>query len=201
MKDQIIKNKIKNIVNLINPHDPLEKEHIRDTLNWISSDANIFRIKKDAVPPKHLVSYSVVVSPHAAKVLLFDHKRAKLMLPSGGHINTNEMPLDAAKRELKEELGLSLEIYPTNQRKDDIPFFVTVTQTVGINEPHIDVSLWYLFTGDSTRSFKKTDNDYNKEFENYYWLGFDKVLSLPVAQFDPHMHRFVQKIKNLEKPR
>jgi len=199
MKNKTVRNKIKDLVASITPYDQLEKDHIESICNWISGDAEIFRIQKDAVPPKHLVSYSLVVDPIHEKLLLFDHKKAKLMLPGGGHIEINEMPLIAAKRELKEELGLSLETYsPHNNRTNnqtEPPFFVTVTQTAGISEPHTDVSLWYLFQEDSAKFFRTDGEEYDKEFDDFHWLSFDEVLSSPIEKFDPHMHRLIHKIK------
>ena len=114
------------------------------------------------------------------------------MLPSGGHIDINEMPFETAKRELYEELELSLEpIF----NKNDIPFLSTITQTVGISEKHTDVSLWYLFKGDSTKDLNKESNEFKNEFEDYHWLDFNKILSMPISRFDPHMHRLVKKLK------
>jgi len=192
MEDQLIQDRITNIVNSIKPYDQLEEEHIIDVVDWISSGADIFRIKKDAIPPKHLVSYSVVVDLERKKILLFNHKKAQLMLPSGGHIDNNEMPLIAAKRELNEELGLSLNSILDPQ---DLPFFITVTQTVGISEKHTDVSLWYLFDGNSIVNLNEEAESFEMEFEGYHWLNFDEILSLPINKFDPQMHRFVKKLQ------
>jgi 8-oxo-dGTP pyrophosphatase MutT (NUDIX family) len=192
MENELIKSDISNLVKSIIPYDKLEKEHIKNIIEWISSGVNIFRIKKDAIPPKHLVSYSVVVDLEKQKILLLDHKKALLMLPSGGHININEMPFDTAKRELYEELELSLKPIFSNK---EIPFFTTVTQTVGISEKHIDVSLWYLFKGDSTQDLNKESSEFKKEFEDYHWLDFNKILSMPISRFDPHMHRLVKKLE------
>jgi 8-oxo-dGTP diphosphatase len=195
MESRIIKDKIKDLVSSINPYDELEKNHIENICEWISSGENVFRIEKDAIPPKHIVSYTLIIDPSREKVLLFDHKKSQLMLPSGGHVEINEMPLLAAKRELKEELGLNLEIYSLDNKRTEVPFFVTVTQTVGINQPHTDVSLWYLFKEDSTKFIRLDGNEYHKEFDNFHWLSFDEILSSPIEKFDPHMHRLIQKIR------
>ena len=192
MENEVIKSAISRSVNSITPYDKVEEAHIKDIIEWISSGVHIFRIKKDAIPPKHLVSYSVVIDLDKQKILLLDHKKALLMLPSGGHVEINEMPFETAKRELYEELELSLE--PIFEKKE-IPFFTTVTETVGISEKHTDVSLWYLFKGDSTNVLNKESSEFKKEFEDYYWLGFDEILSMPISRFDPHMHRFVKKLK------
>ena len=45
--------------------------------------------------------------------LLHFHTKNKLWLPAGGHIEENETPIEAAKREALEETGLDIEIVPT----------------------------------------------------------------------------------------
>lgn len=104
MENKEIKDNIKKLIDSIQPYDALEKKHIENASNWLASGVNVFRIQKDAIPPKHLAGYSVVVDILNEKILLLDHKKSLLMLPSGGHVNKNEMPMEAAKRELKEEL-------------------------------------------------------------------------------------------------
>ncbi len=191
MKTECIKTEISNIIQAIKPYDIIEEAHIKDIIEWISSGASLFRIKKDATPPKHLVSYAVVVDVEKEQILLFDHKKALLMLPSGGHVSINEMPFKAAKRELYKELELSLT--PVFKNKE-VPFFTTVTQTVGISEKHTDVSLWYLFKGDTTSYLNSDSSEFKKEFEGYHWLSFQQIFSTAITQFDPHMHRFVKKL-------
>jgi hypothetical protein len=56
----------------IEPLDEVEREHIADVLAWIDSDAELCRLEKPATPPKHLVSYFVLVDDD--HVLLVDHK-------------------------------------------------------------------------------------------------------------------------------
>ncbi|HMI92334.1 MAG TPA: NUDIX domain-containing protein [Polyangiales bacterium] len=91
----------------IEPFDVLEHDHLADALAWVDSGAEIFRTAKPATPPKHLVSYFVVVD--ADWILLVDHKNARLWLPTGGHVEMNEHPRATVVRELEEELGLRAE--------------------------------------------------------------------------------------------
>ena len=45
-----------------------------------------------------------------AKVLLVFHKKLNAWLPPGGHIDENELPCDAAKREALEETGFEVKL-------------------------------------------------------------------------------------------
>ena len=47
-----------------------------------------------------------IFARHAGKVLLIRHARLGVWLPVGGEIEANETPLEAARRELREETGL-----------------------------------------------------------------------------------------------
>lgn len=45
------------------------------------------------------------------KVLLHEHPKQKLWLPPGGHIERDELPHDAALREIEEETGLRVQLH------------------------------------------------------------------------------------------
>src|SRR3989344_4366051 len=51
------------------------------------------------------------------KVLLIHHKKLDLWLPPGGHIEENEIPDNALRREIREEVGINVHILNT----PDIP--------------------------------------------------------------------------------
>ena len=93
---------VHDLVSTIDPLDDLERAHIADSLAWIGTTSDIFRRIKPATPPRHLVSYSVVVDPPES-VFLVDHIKSGLHLPTGGHVEPGEHPLAAARRETREE--------------------------------------------------------------------------------------------------
>ncbi len=174
------------LVQAIKPHDALEHDHQQDTLKWIRSGANIYRIQKPDKPPKHLVSYFVLIDPEHKSLLLADHINAQLWLPSGGHVELHEDPKATVTREIQEELGQQA----TFLRGNDKPFFITVTRTVGLTAGHTDVSLWYLVRG----SIHDRITFDRREFKDIAWFSFDEVLESSPVIFDPHMQRFTQKL-------
>ncbi len=103
MKTVVIRSNIFQSISKILPVDPLEVQHRDFVLDWIASGVEIFRTEKPATPPIHLVSYFLVVSPDEGKVLLVDHIKAELWLPTGGHVEPGEDPKEMVVREDKEE--------------------------------------------------------------------------------------------------
>ena len=178
-----MRDRIAEIVAAIEPLDEVEREHRDSTIEWIRSGAPIFRTMKPDVPPKHLVSYFALVDAASGKLLLVDHKLASLWLPSGGHVEPDEDPRATVVRELSEELGLAADFMQPD------PLFITVTR-VGGDGGHTDVSLWYLLRGDSSRAIEFDRG----EFYGVRWFGFDEI---PFERSDPHMRRFVEKLRAL----
>ncbi len=58
---------------------------------------------------RHFTATAFVVDSKN-RVLLLWHKRLERWMPPGGHVDQDETPEDAAKRECKEETGLDVEI-------------------------------------------------------------------------------------------
>ncbi len=181
-----VKDQIQKQIGAITPHDQLEQQHITDALQWIANSPNIFRIAKPDKPPKHLVSYFVVIDQLHRSLLLGDHIKAQLWLPSGGHVELNEDPRDTVIREAREEVNLEAQFLHGN----DMPFFITVTETGGLTPGHTDVSLWYLIKGDvhATLQFDRG------EFNDMNWFTFDEILDSHPSILDPHMQRFTAKL-------
>ena len=177
-----LRESIEVLISHIKPHDDLEDRHIQETLSWIRSGVPIFRIQKPDIPPKHLVSYFVLYDEHAQKILLVDHKKSGLWLPAGGHVDINEHPNITAIRECQEELNIEPEFLY------EAPIFLTSTITVGQTAGHIDVSLWYVFKGEEAQNYNYDPSEFNA----IKWYGFEDI---PYQKSDPHMRRFVEKLK------
>jgi 8-oxo-dGTP pyrophosphatase MutT (NUDIX family) len=186
MKLQGIKTQIRETISGIEPFDDLEKTHLDDALQWVKSGADIFRVAKPDKPPKHLVSYIVLIDPDHKSLLLGDHVTSQLWLPSGGHVEPGEHPKDTVVRETQEELGKQAVFLHGN----DSPFFITVTQTNAFSAYHTDVSLWYLLRGSVHESIAFE----RREFNDMTWFTSDEILQSHPAIFDPHLQRFTEKL-------
>jgi len=183
MRDEIL-DEVKNI----EPVDETERLHIDDVLSWIQGPSDIFRIAKPDSPPKHLVSYFVVYDPRVQKLMLIDHVKANMWLPSGGHVEIDEHPRETVRREAMEELELVADFRVIGEE----PAFITVTETRGPGT-HTDVSFWYVIVGDSTAEL----NYDKREMRGLKWLSFDEVLAMDDQLLDPHMKRFVRKFSRM----
>jgi 8-oxo-dGTP diphosphatase len=179
-----MRNIILHLIESIQPFDDLEEAHRQSTIDWIRSGAEIFRIEKPATPPKHLVSYIVIMDLAAEKILLVDHIKAKLWLPTGGHVEKNEHPNATVEREIHEELSISADF------RSEVPFFITETVTVGLTAGHMDVSLWYVLNGDSEKELTYDP----QEFNGYRWFTYEEILAMSSSRLDPYMHRFTKKL-------
>lgn len=178
------RNTIEALVQNITPCDELEKQHIEQTLTWIQSGAPIFRLEKPDNPPKHLCAYVILFDEDAQKILLVDHKKAQLWLPTGGHVDVDEHPQKAAQRECQEELNIEADFW----RHD--PILLTSTVTVGLTAGHTDISFWYVLKGNHQQEYTFDTN----EFNSIRWFGFDEI---PHIKSDPHLQRFIGKLRGM----
>jgi 8-oxo-dGTP diphosphatase len=171
------------LIRSIRSHDPLEEEQIASTLAWIKTGAPLYRLAKEDDPPMHLVAYFLLYDSSQQRLLLVDHKKAGLWLPSGGHVEPNEHPQTTVQREVLEELGIEAAFLLSE------PLFLTVTPTVGSSARHTDVSLWYVLKGDSSQEMWFDEG----EFHQVAWFALD---ALPLERCDPHLARFAIKLQS-----
>jgi 8-oxo-dGTP pyrophosphatase MutT (NUDIX family) len=171
----------------IAPFDDREAAHRSDTLGWLESTDDVFRRSPPATPPRHLVSYVVLLDLTGGAVLLVDHIKSGLWLPPGGHVDPEEHPARTARRECREELGCELAFLDREER----PSFLTVTTTVGLDAGHTDVSLWFVGAGRRDMALAPD----RSEFHRARWWSRQEVATAAAKTFDPHFGRFLAKVE------
>jgi 8-oxo-dGTP pyrophosphatase MutT (NUDIX family) len=181
--------RVHEIVSAVEPGDDLEAAQRADILTWLATTDDVFRRARPATPPRHLVSYVVLVDTGRQSMLLVEHRDAGLHLPAGGHVHSGEDPATAALREATEELGVTGVFLPGIGPR---PLMVSQSVTVGASAGHTDVSLWYVMAGDAEMRFEGDA----REFTGLRWWTFDEVLAADPAVLDPHLRRFTTKLLN-----
>lgn len=181
---------IRNLITDIIPHDELEQEHKNDILEWIDSGAPLYRVTKPDNPSKHLVTYFAIFDDSEQSLLLVDHKLAGKWLLTGGHVDEGEHPNDAAVREAREELNLAARF---NEVTGDTPLFITKTDVINADGTgaHTDITLWYVMKASKSGTFEYGED----EFSTLNWLTLEEALDIDITLLDPHMHRFIHKLK------
>jgi len=175
------------LVESCRPWDAREAEDIGFAQKWAASGAVLCRTAKPDQPSPHLVSYFLVMDETSGKLLLVNHRKAGLRLPSGGHCEPADgTPWRTVEREQIEELrqpAVASHQLGTN------PFFTTVTQTRGPGS-HVDVSLWHL----SLAAEEAVTWHDEEEFSGIEWMTIDAVLNTSIDLLDPEMHRATRKL-------
>ncbi len=99
---------------------------------------------------------------HKDKVLLHVHKRAKKILPLGGHIEPNELPEEACMREVQEESGLKINLYnPQN---------VSLNNACSLDGERLLVNPIYTILSEITSEHYHIDLVYYATAESFYLI-------------------------------
>jgi 8-oxo-dGTP pyrophosphatase MutT (NUDIX family) len=179
----VLKSLITGLVSGVEPADDIGREHSRNALSWLAGTDDIFRRVKPLTPSPHLVSYFLLVDRSAGSVLLCDHRLSGLWLPTGGHVEPGEHPLDTVRREAVEELGVTAQL---DQAFQDKPFFLTMTETVGSPATrHVDVSLWFALAGRAGQALHQDQ----REFVQVRWWTEAQLRHAGLDRFEPHLLR------------
>lgn len=100
---------------------------------------------------------------HNGKILLHFHRKLRMWLPPGGHIEKDELPDDAAMREVREEAGIEVEL--VGERREDVaeprqlfrPAGVQL-EDIGPDHQHIDL-IYFAKPANSTALHEENDGD------------------------------------------
>ena len=120
---------------------------------------------------------------HAHKVLLRLHDKYGIWLSVGGHIELNEDPNQAALREVKEEVGLAVDLYNTRTFTHNEKDFRELIAPISLNrhdisDTHEHVSMVYFAKALSADVIPEKPTD------KWQWCSEDEIDNLPGIRAD-----------------
>lgn len=134
------------------PYDAVEAGHLARMRALIAADGDPFTGTRYA--PGHFTASAFVLAPERTELLLIHHAKLGLWLQPGGHIEPDDATvLDAARREVLEEVGIA-ELDMACDGLFDLDVHLIPARKEALAHEHFDVR--YLFRA-RTRSFTASD--------------------------------------------
>lgn len=158
----------------------------------LASEAPIFSRKNMT---GHITASAILLSADCTKILLVRHKFLQKLLQPGGHVDENETTLEASKRELSEETGLTdFEYIKYSDENELLPLDIDI-HAIPINpkkneEAHYHYDFLYLYV---MKSDEKT-NQNETELDDLEWFEIDKIEKN--MDIDDNLKRTIRKAQN-----
>ncbi len=192
-----MKQKIMNIIDLYLREYPDEVERLKVFMEYLKNSSNS-EISDWNNFNGHIVAGGFIYSKSEQKFLLLYHKDLKMYLYPGGHVDsTDEDPLFAVKREIKEETGLDRFNIVRWTDNELVPFDLDI-QTTKYNErlnlpAHYHFDFRYIFVVDKITHIEIDET----ESRDYRWVGMEELKKCRFSNRAPYT--LISKIEKILK--
>lgn len=148
----------------------------------------------------HLTASGLLVHPNEESVFLIYHNFLETWLQPGGHLDSEEQPVEGAKREFVEETGIKDVLLNEWHIAHPIPIDVD-THFIPENEKkaegeHFHHDFQYLLKLDegAFQNLNKSIDIDREEVSHFRWVGFEELLA---GDFDGRLQRVIGKIRSM----
>lgn len=116
---------------------------------------------------------------HERRTLLLFHRKLSIWVPPGGHIDRNELPHEAALREVREETGLEAELLSTPTMLGQVQIlpqpYCILLENIAADHQHIDL-IYFARTRDGDFRYAE------REAETARWYGWEELGRSEIAE-------------------
>ena len=137
------------------------------------------------IPSRDFTATTFVVRHH--KVLLLWHNKMQAWLPPGGHIGENELPEEAAVREVREETGLDVELLGSRRILGKVTVLTQpsciLLEDIAPEHQHIDL----IFFAEVSGSGEVFLNE--REAASFRWYDHERLQGDEIAEDIRHFGR------------
>lgn len=166
MEHAVVIDRIRDDVAARVPLDERESDSVAAFLDALDRLAEPLSKQTD---PVHVTGSGIVVGPRG--VVLLKHKRLKIWLQPGGHVDPGETPWDAALRESHEETGLDVEFAEVVDAAGVPPLVHVDVHAGGRGHTHLDMR--YLVDGGDADPAPPVD-----ESQEVSWFDWDTAIRM-----------------------
>ena len=112
------------------------------------------------------------------KVLLHHHRKLGMWLPPGGHIERDELPDEAAVREVKEETGIEVEL--VGEKREDVEDPVQLHRPAGVQLENIGPGHQHIDLIYFAKPLSSTEIHHDYSRDRVGWYGPEDWNSMTV---------------------
>lgn len=119
----------------------------------------------------HFCATACIIDKEEKKILFIHHKKLNKWLFVGGHVEENEDPETAVKREVKEETNLDITLLGNRYPREEDFITPFALQRNIVKDNHIHMDIFYIALANNSQQIKTEE----KEILNYRWFSKEEI--------------------------